>query len=137
MDESMNITQASEELRPLLEHLIKPESSEDWLMVDEALITFLESGSDERILAFCVESWKAGRAIFNAVEEIGINDVANFPGDMLSGICIISVFWQSEFKKHPKQAREGLLYAETQLWQKGDSVADWWGGWLRRELNYS
>ena len=132
-----DITKASQEVRPLLDSLIKAEDRMQSYIALGSLTNFLESGENEKILAFCIESWQVGRAIFNAALDNGITEVANFPETMRLGISTIASVWSGEFKKHPKQSSEGLQWAETQLWKNGDKAAEFWILWLRSALKHS
>ena len=132
----LDITKASQEVRPLLDRLISAEDRLQSYRALGSLKNFLESGADENILAFCVKSWQCGRAIFNAALTYGNTDVAKFPEAARLGVSAIASVWFVEFQKHPKQASDGLLYAETQLWKRGDKAADLWVIWLRRALEH-
>lgn len=136
MSEPIDITGAVNEVRPLIENLMRAQDRMQTVMGLGTLTDFLSQGSREHTHAYCVESWQAGRAIFNAAMQNGITDVAAFPDIIRLKVSIIATLWTQEFKNHPKDASEGLLYAETQLWRKGDRVADWWVLWLRAALKH-
>jgi hypothetical protein len=137
VNEPTDITKAVRQVHPLLESLLgASDRMQSYSAVSEIAI-YLEPGTEDRILAFCVESWQVGRAVFNAALTSGIADVSEFPETMRLTVSGIASIWSAQFQKHPRPASEGLLYAETQLWQKGDTAGDSWVLWLRSALKHS
>ena len=132
--ETSDNTQVLNQAKALLQILIDANNIPAREEATNGLIAFLNSGGNTHIYAFCVRSWDLGMSIFKSALEHDIEDIFGLPGDLHGAIFVIATLWYEEFKKRPWQASNGLFVAEQQLWQMGDRACDWWGLWLRKEL---
>jgi hypothetical protein len=132
--ETSDGTQILREVHALLQNLSDAENIAARQKAKNGLTAFLKPGDPSHIYAFCLESWDLGMSTFRSALEHNIEDIFGFPGDLREAIYVVITIWCEEFQKHPKQASNGLFVAEKQMWQRGDRACDWWGLWLRKEL---